>query len=100
MNRFFIIGLLLIATANAQDYFPTNSGVKSKELNYQAFTNATVYLTPTNIIKNATLLELNGTVIAVGTNVELPKNTRIYDKSGLYIYPSFIDVHTSFGIQT
>ena len=100
MNRFFIIGLLLIATANAQDYFPTNSGVKSKELNYQAFTNATLYLTPTNIIKNATLLELNGTVIAVGTNVELPKNTRIYDKSGLYIYPSFIDVHTSFGIQT
>ena len=69
MNRFFIIGLLLIATANAQDYFPTNSGVKSKELNYQAFTNATVYLTPTNIIKNATLLELNVTVIAVGTNV-------------------------------
>lgn len=37
MNRIFLLGLFLISTVNAQDYFPTNSGVKSKELNYQAF---------------------------------------------------------------
>jgi len=100
MNRIFLLGLFLISTVNAQDYFPTNSGVKSKELNYQAFTNATIYLSPTKSISKATLLELNGKVIAVGTNISLPKNTRVYDKTGLFIYPSFIDIHTTFGIQT
>ena len=100
MKRILLVSLLLISNANAQDYFPTNSGVKSKELNYQAFINATIYLSPTKLIQDATLLELNGSVIAVGTNINLPKNTRVYDKKGLYIYPSFIDVHTSFGIET
>ena len=100
MNRIFLLGLFFISTVNAQDYFPTNSGVKSIELNYQAFTNATIYLSPTKSISKATLLELNGKVIAVGTNISLPKNTRVYDKTGLFIYPSFIDIHTTFGIQT
>ena len=85
MNRFLFIGLICIISANAQDYFPTNSGVKSKELNYQAFTNATIYLSPSKSITKATLLELNGKVVAVGTNISLPKNTRVYDKTGLFI---------------
>ena len=41
----------------------------------------------------------NGKIIEVGQNITLPENTVIHDKKGLYVYPSFIDVTTSFGVK-
>jgi len=95
--------LLLIAPLNiifSQDYFPNNSGVSTPESNYQAFQNATIHISSNQIVENATLLERNGRIVAVGKNIALPKNTRIYDKSGLHIYPSFIDLNSNFGVAT
>ena len=53
-------------TLFAQDYFPENSGVKSKNNNYTAFTNAKIYVTPSQIIDGGTLLIQNGKVTQVG----------------------------------
>ncbi|MEK9614343.1 MAG: amidohydrolase family protein [Flavobacteriaceae bacterium] len=100
MKKILTLFFLSLASIQAQEYFPTNTGVKTKDLNYQAYTNATVFLNADTVIENATLLEQNGKIIAVGTDVTIPKNTRIYNKKGLYIYPSFIDLHTNFGVQT
>ena len=83
----------------AQDYFPKNDGVKSKNNNYTAFTNAKIYVTPTQIIENGTLLIQNGKVVQVGKTVSLPKNTVTVDVSGKSIYPSFIDIYSDFGIE-
>jgi imidazolonepropionase-like amidohydrolase len=99
MRKFLLLCILQLGVLQAQDYFPTNTAVKTKELNYQAFTNATIHLNPTSVLKNATLLEQNGRIIAVGQNIELPKNTRIFDKSGTHIYPSFIELNSSFGVS-
>jgi imidazolonepropionase-like amidohydrolase len=99
MRRLLLLCILQLGVLQAQDYFPTNTAVKTKELNYQAFTNATIHLNPTSVLKNATLLEQNGRIIAVGQNIELPKNTRIFDKSGTHIYPSFIELNSSFGVS-
>ncbi|MGA0273288.1 MAG: hypothetical protein ACO3J1_02820 [Flavobacteriaceae bacterium] len=96
MKKFLLLCILQLGVMQAQDYFPTNTAVKAKELNYQAFTNATIHLNPTTFLKNATLLEQNGRIIAVGQNIELPKNTGIFDKSGTHIYPSFIELNSSF----
>ncbi len=57
----------------AQDYFPKNDGVKTKNTSYQAFTNAKIYVTPTQIIENGTLLIKDGKVVASGNEVSLPK---------------------------
>ena len=84
---------------NAQDYFPENSGVKLIPNTYKAFTNATIHLEPGNIIKNGTLLEKNGKIIDVGTDIELPNNTIIYNKSGKHIYASFIEIFSDFSIK-
>jgi len=84
---------------NAQDYFPKNDGVKQENNNFTAFTNATIYVSPTNIISNGTLLIQNGKVIDVGRSVSIPANTVTIDLSGKTIYPSFIDIYSNFGVD-
>tara|TARA_R110002012_G_scaffold49676_1_gene128374 strand:+ start:4160 stop:7105 length:2946 start_codon:yes stop_codon:yes gene_type:complete len=84
----------------AQDYFPKNDGVKAKKNNnYTAFTNAKIYVTPTEVINNGTLLIQNGKVVQVGKSVSIPKNAVVEDLEGKSIYPSFIDIFSGFGVK-
>lgn len=87
------------ATLFAQDYFPENEGVKANNNNYVAFTNAKIYVTPTEVIDNGTLLIHEGKVVSSGTTVTIPKNTVQVDLKGKSIYPSFIDVYSKFGVE-
>ncbi len=83
----------------SQDYFPENDGVKAENNNYTALTNAKIYVTPTQIIEKGTLLIKNGKVVAVGASVSIPANTVLVDLKGKHIYPSFIDVYSTFGVE-
>ncbi|MBO3116166.1 amidohydrolase family protein [Winogradskyella sp. DF17] len=83
----------------AQDYFPSNSGVIAKNSNYTAFTNATIYVSPSEVISNGTLLIRKGKVVNVGKSVSIPDNTTVVDLDGKTIYPSFIDLYTTFGVK-
>ncbi|SFB78565.1 Imidazolonepropionase [Flagellimonas taeanensis] len=83
----------------AQDYFPTNDGVKTKNNNYTAFTNAKIYMTPTQVIEKGTLLIQNGKVVQVGKSVSIPKNAVVQDLDGKSIYPSFVDIFSNFGVK-
>ena len=74
---FFILIILPLSFAKAQSYFPNNSGVKTSQNIYQAFTNATIHISPEMVITNATLLEKNGVIVNVGQDISIPKNTRI-----------------------
>jgi imidazolonepropionase-like amidohydrolase len=84
---------------SAQDYFPKNDGVTSKNNNYTAFTNGKIFVTPTQIIENGTLLIQNGKVVQVGKAITFPKNTVTIDLNGKSIYPSFIDIYSDFGVE-
>jgi hypothetical protein len=90
--------LFVALSLSAQDYFPKNDGVKSKNTNFTALVNAKIFITPTNKLENGVLLIQEGRVVQVGTNVKLPKNTVIIDLKGKFIYPSFIDIYSDFGI--
>ena len=94
------MALLVAVPINAQEYFPKNDGVKTKNENYTAFTNATIYVSPSRVIDKGTLLIKNGKVVASGTAVSIPKNALTIDLDGKYIYPSFIDLYTDFGTRT
>lgn len=83
----------------AQEYFPNNESIPNKTNNFTAFTNAKIYVTPTQVIQKGTLLIQNGKVVNAGTNVTIPKNCTTIDLNGKSIYPSFIDLYTSFGIE-
>tara|TARA_R100000306_G_scaffold12608_1_gene15164 strand:+ start:1293 stop:4256 length:2964 start_codon:yes stop_codon:yes gene_type:complete len=83
----------------AQEYFPKNDGVKEQNNNYTAFTNATLFVTPTEKIKNGILLIQDGKVVASGKSIDIPENSIIIDLKGKHIYPSFIDPYTNFGVK-
>ena len=93
--------MMLMCTISlvAQEHFPKNDGVKSENTNYTAFTNAKIYVTPTQIIEKGTLLIHDGKVVASGASVSIPANAVVIDVSGKIIYPSFIDIYSDFGVE-
>lgn len=93
-----LVFLSYCASLSAQEYFPKNDGVKAKDNNYTAFTNAKIYVTPTQIIDGGTLLIQNGKVVQVGKSVTIPQNTVKINLSGKSVYPSFIDIYSDFGV--
>ena len=96
LSLIFIFGIFKI---NAQEYFPNNESVQNKNNNFTVFTNAKIFVTPTQLIEKGTLIIQNGKVIGAGINLPIPKNSKIVNLDGKYIYPSFIDIYTSFGIE-
>ncbi|MES2543505.1 MAG: amidohydrolase family protein [Bacteroidota bacterium] len=90
---------IFISSMNAQEYFPNNESIKSKNNNFTAFTNVKIFVTPTQIIEKGTLLIHNGKVVGAGTTITIPKNAITINLEGKSIYPSFIDIYTSFGTE-
>ena len=100
MRKLFLVLMLLsVSLLQAQDYFPTNTGVKTTKNTTVAFTNAKIYVTPTNIIKKGTLLVKDGKIVSVGKSVSIPEGAKTLDLEGKTIYPSFIDLYSDFGVK-
>src|SRR5690606_31376907 len=80
--------------------YPTlfRSGAFDERPGVYAFTHATIVTDPKNVLSDATLLVENGRITAVGKNVTLPKGTVVFNLEGRYIYPSFIDLQSSYGL--
>jgi len=93
-----IFSFLMFSVLQAQDYFPTDTGVKTSKNTMIAFTNATIYVSPDKRIKKGTLLIKDGKVLSVGKSVRIPKEAKTIDVVGKTIYPSFIDIYSDFGI--
>ncbi|WAC03305.1 amidohydrolase family protein [Lacinutrix neustonica] len=91
----FLCSLLSLA----QEHIPKNDGVKTIHSNFTAFKNAKIHISPNQVIENGTLLIKDGKVVSVGTAVSIPKNCLVNDLSGKSIYPSFIDIYSTFGIK-
>ena len=101
MKRIFLWLTLitLSVTTNAQETFPIN-GIRDVRSGLYAFTNATIVQNSSTKIEKATLLIKQGKIIAVGTSVSIPADAVIVDCSGKYIYPSFVDAFTNYGMGT
>lgn len=98
--KFLLLGVILsVSSTYAQDYFPKNDGVKTENTNYTVFKNAKIHVNPETTIQNAMLAIRNGKITAVGKNITIPKNSIIIDLEGKEVYPSFIDLYSSFGID-
>ena len=83
--------------AAAQETFPVN-GVTDLRNDCFAFIKATIVKDPQTTLQNATLVIKHGKIVAVGANVTPPKDAVIVDCKGKYIYPSFIDLFSDYGI--
>ena len=85
----FILAGCFSATGWAQDPFDTPV----------AIVHVTATLEAGSTIDDATILIDGGRIIAVGADVEIPSEAQIFDGSGLYAYPGFIDAATHLGIK-
>ncbi|MEO5945920.1 MAG: amidohydrolase family protein [Chitinophagaceae bacterium] len=83
----------------AQPTFPEN-GVASPRHGHYAFTNATIVKDASTKITNATLVVKDGKIVAVGANLKVPAGAVEIDCKGKFIYPSFIDIYSDYGIAT
>ena len=99
MRKFKLLlsGLLFASMLQAQETFPVN-GVADKREGCYAFTNATIVKDAQTTLTNATLVIRDGRIVSAGTGVAIPKDAVVIDCKDKYIYPSFIDIYTDYGM--
>ncbi|HTF03683.1 MAG TPA: amidohydrolase, partial [Bacteroidia bacterium] len=89
--------LLSFGAAAQVTTFPTNGAPDPKHTIF-AFTHARIQVDPETVIENGTMLVQDGRITAVGAAVIVPKEAVTYDLTGKYVYASFIDPYTTYGM--
>ncbi len=93
----FIVACLFLLDAIGQETFPVN-GVHDEREKVFALTNANIFTSHDQKLENATLLIKDGKIEGVGKGISLPANAVEIDLQGKYIYPSFIELHSNYGM--
>ncbi len=94
---FGIAFVCLILHLGAQETLTPNDVADERSGAY-AFSNATIIVDYQTKLENATLLIKEGKVEQVGTSLTVPDGYVEVDLNGKFIYPSFIDLHSNYGI--
>lgn len=94
---FCIIFILFSYNIFAQTGRPVNGSVDNYE-RITAFTNCTLVKDPQTKIVNAVFIIQKGKITAVGTSIKIPAGAKVIDLKGKWIYPSFIDVWSDYGV--
>lgn len=100
MRNAFFLGVLMILTASvsrSQNIEPQNGVLNSKET--YALTNAKIMVSSTETIERGTLVIKDGEIISVGLSILPPKNAIVIDLKGYSIYPSFIEIFATEGVE-
>ncbi|HQQ93197.1 MAG TPA: amidohydrolase family protein [Bacteroidia bacterium] len=88
---------LLSAEVKGQGLFPVN-GAPHPAHTVFAFTHANLYIDYETLITDASLIIKDGKVLAAGQKVDIPEHAVLTDLHGKYIYPSFIDLYSDYGM--
>jgi imidazolonepropionase-like amidohydrolase len=99
-GRFLLLMVIFITnelSTVAQVTFPVN-GVADFRQRIFIFTNATIVQNGQSTLTRASLLIQEGKIVAVGQNISIPKDAVVIDCTGKFIYPSFIDIYSDYGI--
>jgi imidazolonepropionase-like amidohydrolase len=98
MRSFLLYFLLVLASLQSQSQtgFPVN-GLADPRNGTVAFTNATIIKDNRTTLQNASMVVTGGKIVAIGTNITIPKEARVIDCQGKFIYPSFIDIYSDYG---
>ena len=104
MHPFFRRSLLLLILCSlqmllwAQETFPYN-GVYQSTDGYYAITGATIITAAGEApIEGATLVIRNGKIAAINRRGGVPAGAQEVDLSGHFVYPSFIDIYSDYGL--
>jgi imidazolonepropionase-like amidohydrolase len=90
------LGFAILAHAQPST-FPVN-GVADQRHTIFAFTNAHIVQDAETTIDKGTLLIQDGMILDIGAAVTVPQNAVIFDMQGKWIYASFIDPYSTYGM--
>lgn len=98
-SLFSFLFLFVTIVSTAQEWKPQN-GIKSNREVYLAFEHATIFYQG-DYLPDATLLIKGDVIVKVGksSEISLPSDAIRYNLNGKFIWPSFIEVYTDFGIE-
>ena len=100
MRKFFFLHWFLVLGSwlySQETTFKTNGPDDYRE-GIHAFTNAIIWKNYNTKIDSATLVIRDGKVVDAGKNISVPKGAIIHDLKGKFIYPSFIDIFSDYGM--
>ena len=98
MLKYIVLMLGVVLTGLGQENFPVND-VRDLRSERYLFKNATIYVDYQTKLEGGQLLIEKGRVKAVGQTVaNVPKDVVVIDLEGRWIYPSFIDLYTQYGL--
>ena len=87
-----LLCLSAVTLAVAQDVpQPPVNGMRPADLRTHAITNATVVVSPGNVLDNATIIIRQGVIDAVGPDVVVPADARVWPGDDLTVYAGLID---------
>lgn len=95
---FLLYVLLITQLVNAQQTFPVN-GPHDDKPEYYAITNATIFVDAQTKLVKATLIIKGNKIENVGVGIAVPNEAKIIDVKGRFIYPSFIDLYSNYGVN-
>ena len=93
-----LIFILSTSICLCQETFPTN-GVENNYKSPIAFVNAKIHQSSSKVIEHGMMLVQDDKILSVGDSITIPKNAIIKDLNGDFIYPSFIELISDFGIE-
>ncbi|MCC5915828.1 MAG: amidohydrolase family protein [Cryomorphaceae bacterium] len=65
-----------------------------------AIINANITTAPGKKITNGIIIVQDGKVVNIGQSITIPKNAVTIDADGKYVYPSFIELNSNFGLRS
>ncbi len=92
-----VLGAICVTDLSAQTTFPTNGAPNPVHTIY-AFTNAVIHVDHEVTITNGTLVFQDGKIISASEKTVVPQGAMVYDLKGKHIYPSFIDLYSTYGL--
>lgn len=93
-----VVSLSLALSSYCQHTFPINGVVNTFESTH-AFINATLVISPLERIENGTLIIQGDDILSANADSIIPQGAIVHDMTGKFIYPSFIDLNSSYGIK-
>ncbi len=73
-------------------------GIRQNTPSVHVFTNAKIIVAPGKTIEKGTMVVRDGVIVAVGEQVDIPADARIWDMSGMTLYPGLIDSYSDVGV--
>lgn len=90
---YFLLGVHL--TLSATEF--AAPGFRPRPPGTHALVNARVFSKPDTVFSNATILIQDGLILAVGPNLTVPNDARVWDLRGLTVYPGLVDPYLPSG---